>query len=328
MSLSEPLAAGLPLLDGLEGDVRTLVARSFVAVAFAFGDTVVRQGEPADAYYVVAEGTARVLVEDEHGEEISLNRLGPGDAFGEAALLDDKPRTATVRASSPLVVMRLDRGVFLAAVELHPALRERFTAQADARALGDFLRVHSHFAALDGAALAQLAAALTERRLAEGEVAIAQGEVADAMYVVLRGRLGVWVDGRRVRTLHAGDPFGELALVQRSVRTATVRAEEPVVLLRLAAADFHRLLEAHPGVRAPDRGADRAVRAARSKARGRRPRAALARRRRSRPGRHRGRRRDRRGAAAPQAPVPVRAPDRRDGLRRGVPGDGLPRLRP
>ncbi len=246
MSLSEPLAASLPLLDGLEGDVRTLVARSFVPVAFGFGDTVVRQGEPADAYYVIAEGTARVLVEDEHGEEISLNRLGPGDAFGEAALLEDKPRTATVRASSPLVVMRLDRGVFLAAVELHPALRERFTVQADARALGDFLRVHSHFAALDGAALAQLAAALTDRRLAEGEVALAQGEEADAMYIVQRGRLGVWVDGRRVRTLHAGDPFGELALVQRSARTATVRAEEPVVLLRLEAADFHGLVEAHP----------------------------------------------------------------------------------
>ncbi len=246
MSLSEPLAASLPLLDGLEGDVRTLVARSFVPIAFGFGDTVVRQGEPADAYYVIAEGTARVLVEDEHGEEISLNRLGPGDAFGEAALLEDKPRTATVRASSPLVVMRLDRGVFLAAVELHPALRERFTVQADARALGDFLRVHSHFAALDGAALAQLAAALTDRRLAEGEVALAQGDEADAMYIVQRGRLGVWVDGRRVRTLHAGDPFGELALVQRSARTATVRAEEPVVLLRLEAADFHGLVEAHP----------------------------------------------------------------------------------
>src|SRR5687768_6576667 len=99
MSLSEPLAASLALLDGLEGDVRTLVARSFVPVAYAFGDTVVRQGEPADAFYVIAEGTARVLVEDDAGEEISLNRLGPGDAFGEAALLDDSPRTATVRAS-------------------------------------------------------------------------------------------------------------------------------------------------------------------------------------------------------------------------------------
>jgi ATP-binding cassette subfamily B protein len=236
----------LTLLDGLEGDVRTLVERSFVPVAYAFGDTVVRQGEPADAYYVIAEGTARVLVEDDQGEEISLNRLGPGDAFGEAALLDDKPRTATVRASSPLVVMRLDRGVFLAAVELHPTLRERFSAQAGARALGDFLRVHSHFAALDGGALAQLTAALTERRLAEGEVALAQGDPADAMYIVQSGRLGVWVDGRRVRTLHAGDPFGELALVQGSARTATVRVEEPVVLLRLEAADFHALLAAHP----------------------------------------------------------------------------------
>ncbi len=247
MSLSDAeVLDGLPLLDGLEGDVRALVARSFVPVAFAFGETVVSRGDPADAFYVVAEGAARVLVEDENGEEISLNRLGPGDAFGEIALLEDSPRSATVRASSPLVVLRLDRGVFLAAVELHPGLRDAFARQAEARHLGDFLRVHSAFSVLDEPALAELAAGLTERRLDAGEVAIAQGEPADAMYLVQSGRLGVWIDDRRVRTLHAGDPFGELALVQGSPRTATVRAEEPVVLQRLPADAFHRLLAAYP----------------------------------------------------------------------------------
>ena len=265
MSLSDAeVLDGLPLLDGLEGDVRALVARSFVPVAFAFGETVVRRGDPADAFYVVAEGAARVLVEDENGEEISLNRLGPGDAFGEIALLEDSPRSATVRASSPLVVLRLDRGVFLAAVELHPGLRDAFARQAEARHLGDFLRVHSAFSVLDGPALAELAAGLTERRLDAGEVAIAQGEPADAMYLVQSGRLGVWIDDRRVRTLHAGDPFGELALVQGSPRTATVRAEEPVVLQRLAADDSTACSRPTRRSRAGSRSGSRSTRCASS----------------------------------------------------------------
>ena len=246
MSLSEDVLTQLPLLEGLEGDVKQLVARSFVPVAYAFGETVVTAGDAADAYYVIAEGSARVLIEDAAGDEVSLNRLGPGDAFGEAALLEDSPRSATVRASSPLVVLRLDRGVFLAAVELHPTLRDAYTRQAETRRLGDFLRVHSAFAVLDQPALADLASHLSELRAGAGAVILTQGEPADAMYLVQAGRLAVHVDGRRVRTLHAGDPFGELALVRGSARTATVTAEEPVTLQRLEAAEFHRLLATHP----------------------------------------------------------------------------------
>ncbi len=246
MSLSEDVLTQLPLLDGLEGEVKSLVARSFVPVAYAFGESVVKAGDPADAYYVIAEGSARVLTEDADGQEVSLNRLGPGDAFGEAALLEDAPRSATVRASGPLVVLRLDRGVFLAAVELHPTLRDAYARQAGARRLGDFLRVHSAFAVLDPPALADLAAHLTELRAGAGATILAQGDAADAMYLVQAGRLAVHIDGRRIRTLHAGDPFGEFALVRGTARTATVTAEEPVVLQRLDAEEFHRLLAAHP----------------------------------------------------------------------------------
>ena len=144
------------------------------------------------------------------------------------------------------MVLRLDRGVFLAAIELHPTLRDAYARQADARRLGDFLRVHSVFAVLDAPALADLASHLTERRAGAGETILTQGEPADAMYLLQAGRLAVHVYGRRVRTLHAGDPFGELALVSGGSRTATVTAEEPAVLQRLEAVEFHRLRASHP----------------------------------------------------------------------------------
>lgn len=82
----------LPLLMFLTPDVRSLVADSFVPVSFPYGAVIFAEGDAADALYVVAEGRARVLKAGEGGE-VSLNVLGPGDSFGETALLTGEART-------------------------------------------------------------------------------------------------------------------------------------------------------------------------------------------------------------------------------------------
>ncbi|MGO9959498.1 MAG: cyclic nucleotide-binding domain-containing protein, partial [Solirubrobacteraceae bacterium] len=229
--------------------MRELVERSFRAVELQFGEILFRQGEPPDAYYVVAAGSARVLVEGDNGEEVSLNALRVGDAFGEAALVERTPRTATVRASSPLRLLRLDRGVFDAIVDGYPEIADTLRVAGRSRPISDFLRLHSAFAVLPRDITLGLIDRLDEVELADGEVAVRQGEVADALYLVHDGRMGVWTDdgdgaGRRVGTMHSGEFFGELALVRGIARTATVRAEGSVRLLRLSAADFHQLMVA------------------------------------------------------------------------------------
>src|ERR1700733_13632136 len=239
----EGLAPRLTWLEPLPEAVREIVAASFTALEFEFGETVGSAGGPADGYYLVIEGQARALVEGIEGAEVSLNLLGPGDGFGELALLEGTARTATVRAASKLTVLRLDRGVFAAVVERYPQVRERFRDAARARRINDFLRVHSAFSVLDRDSTLDLLDHLEEVTLGDGEVAVRQGDDADAMFLIQDGRLGVWIADARVRTLHAGEFFGELALIQSGRRTATVRAEGPVHLLRLARADFERLME-------------------------------------------------------------------------------------
>jgi ABC-type bacteriocin/lantibiotic exporter with double-glycine peptidase domain/CRP-like cAMP-binding protein len=250
------VAGALAWLAPVPEPVREIVAGSFTALEFEFGETVVRAGEPADGYYVVIEGQARALVDGIDGAEVSLNLLGPGDGFGEAALLEGTPRTATVRAAAKLTVLRLDRGIFSAVVERYPEVRESFRDAARARRINDFLRVHSAFSVLDRDAMLDLLDHLGEVALRDGEVAVRQGEEADAMFLIQDGRLSVWVDGdgegdgdgggRRVRTLHTGEFFGELALIRSGRRTATVRAEGPVRLLRLGRDDFDRLMQRSP----------------------------------------------------------------------------------
>src|SRR5437016_9704769 len=91
---------------------------------YDFGDVIVKQDDPADSFYVLTRGRARALKIKSDGEEIPLGVLKPGDSFGEAALLDGGIRNATVRCSTAVEVVRIDRNDFLELVQQVPDLRQ------------------------------------------------------------------------------------------------------------------------------------------------------------------------------------------------------------
>jgi CRP-like cAMP-binding protein len=82
---------------------------------FQSGDWIIRQGERGDRYYVIDDGEVDVLIDG-----ALVRTQGPGDGFGEIALLRDVPRTASIRARTAASVWELDRDVFLAVVGRHP----------------------------------------------------------------------------------------------------------------------------------------------------------------------------------------------------------------
>src|SRR5882762_5947684 len=81
-------------------------------LVFAPGDVVLKEGDAADRFYMVIKGEAEASHREPDGSEVVLNRFGPGDYFGESGLLNDAPRTATVRARTSLELMALDRETF------------------------------------------------------------------------------------------------------------------------------------------------------------------------------------------------------------------------
>jgi hypothetical protein len=81
-------------------------------LVFAPGDVVLNEGDAADRFYMVIKGEAEASHREPDGSEVVLNRFGPGDYFGESGLLNDAPRTATVRARTSLELMALDRETF------------------------------------------------------------------------------------------------------------------------------------------------------------------------------------------------------------------------
>ncbi len=248
---AHPLPAALrrlPMLEFMSPEVRRFVAESFTPMSFPFGAVVVREGDPADALYVVAGGRARAIKRGESDEEVPLGILKPGDTFGELALLEHSTRAATVRASSELEVLRLDRGIFHAMLEQHPEMRRSFEMHVRRIHLVDFFRLHTAFSRLPPDAMAVLLRELDETRIEAGEIVVTQGERSGPMYIVREGRLRAFRsdDGaqRELAYLRSGDFFGELSLFKGAARDATVEAMTPAVLLRLARRTFTKLLRA------------------------------------------------------------------------------------
>ncbi len=252
---SRAVLENLPVLSFLPDEARALVAGSFSQASYAFGDVVVREGEKADAFFVLVSGRARVVKAGDGGDEVSLALLGPGASFGEIGLLDPNAlRTATVRASSAVSVLRLDKPVFDALLETHPAIRTSFELHTRYRSLNTFFRLHTPFARLPVPALADLLHQFAAVAVAKGELVFRQGEPAGPLYAVEEGRLRVFVEagGAReyVRYLRKGDIFGEVSVFRGTPRTASVEAVSDCRLLALAPEAFQKVAAENPRFRA------------------------------------------------------------------------------
>ena len=104
--------AGLPFFRGLSPQELGRIAPRLRTVRYAAGQTVFYAGDPGDSYYIIREGRATVTLPNGH----PVRTLGPGDGFGDLALLFGRPRSATVTADSLLVVAALERIDFVALV--------------------------------------------------------------------------------------------------------------------------------------------------------------------------------------------------------------------
>ncbi|MGH2706443.1 MAG: family 2B encapsulin nanocompartment shell protein [Actinomycetota bacterium] len=126
----------IPFLGEMDDAFLGALARRLAVEAFEAGQSVLRQGETGDRFYILASGKVEVHSRGQHGEKIRLAVLATGDFFGEEALLRGTARSASVDALTPSVFLTLSRADFDALMNEAPGLRAQLEAGVEQRAAG------------------------------------------------------------------------------------------------------------------------------------------------------------------------------------------------
>jgi len=233
------LIDALPMFEDVPEDVLSELAGRVRLRSFSRGQPIVRQGERADAFYVVRTGTLQVVEEDpEGGNDKPLRILSRGEGFGEVGLAEASLRTATVRGIEDGEVFVIDKGTFdqLLADMVHvPKFAPSIQEMVELRELKAF----SH---LEPDELSEVLRRGQWVNFPPGQTVIEQGETADSFYAIRSGQLDVFEDGEFKRTMGPGSYFGEIALLLDVPRTATVVTRTPVRAYRLEREGFDRLV--------------------------------------------------------------------------------------
>ncbi len=107
----------VPIFGGLDNRELERIASSMKQRTFRAGDKVTTEGQGGVGFFVIEEGDAKVTIQ---GDE--RRHLGPGDYFGEVALLTDRPRTATITAETDLRCYGMTSWDFRPLVETHGSI--------------------------------------------------------------------------------------------------------------------------------------------------------------------------------------------------------------
>ena len=97
------------ILFTLSDNILRALARQLQPASVPKGTSIINQGEQGDALFIIEDGRCEVVVEESPGHQIVIAFLGPGDFFGEMALISEETRTASVRALEDCQLLTLDR---------------------------------------------------------------------------------------------------------------------------------------------------------------------------------------------------------------------------
>jgi CRP-like cAMP-binding protein len=232
------MLATLPLFHGLDPDSLAALAEAMELVECHRRDDVVTEDERGDAFYIVIDGEVEVRKRVPNWRRsITIGWLGPGDCFGEIALLENTVRTATISARRHTKLLRLGRAEFdrlvvarLGGAQIRELLQHaRFIGRLTFTAGWSFTE------------LVKIAQRCRTIRVDANTAVLTAGQENQFFYLIYDGAFEAR-DGKRVlRRMGPGDYFGEISLLENSPATATVVSMEESRCLALCRTDFLEL---------------------------------------------------------------------------------------
>ncbi len=235
----------IPLLSSLgRAGLRRLVEQCRF-IERAPGQSIVVEGEPGDALYVVVRGEVEVTVA---GRDEPLGHLGEGAFFGELAVLANRPRSATVRAAEPSELLEIDRAVLASLLADDPAVLRTLLGFFRDRLTERLIATSPLFAPFAGDEARALAARFRFLELDAGAALVTEGERASGLFVLLCGDCEVTRGGAPIASIGPGELCGEMSLLSGRPAVATVRSRSRLWALALSRAGFQELISTHPQV--------------------------------------------------------------------------------
>ncbi len=116
----DDLLAKIPLFQELDAMERAALSRCMVTRRFPKNTIVILDGDESDSLYLIKSGKVKVFLNDDAGKEVILNYQAAGEYFGEMALLDDQPRSASVQTVEPSELAILPKADFVQCIGEHP----------------------------------------------------------------------------------------------------------------------------------------------------------------------------------------------------------------
>lgn len=234
------------LFGSLPENALEALAEAMSVIRVTAGTTIMREGDVGDSLFVLLDGQVDVNKDDAAGHSRTVATLGPGDVFGEIALLNNVRRTATVAARSSVLLLTMDKQTFDGTlVATLGAERVRALIQICA-----FLRRNRMFRNWDDRALQALAGKMSLVEFPDACSIISEGKPNDAFYIVYEGIVAVEKEGRAIARLEGNEFFGEISLLRGTPAVASVRALGQTRCLKLGRDDFRAFIsqDMHTGI--------------------------------------------------------------------------------
>mmetsp|Transcript_10050 Transcript_10050/g.19870 ORF Transcript_10050/g.19870 Transcript_10050/m.19870 type:complete len:785 (-) Transcript_10050:1101-3455(-) len=222
-----------------EAKVRELVAEMW-KISVGVGKDIIKEGDKGDNFYIVISGMMSVYKADADGKgEKQVAKRGPGQSFGEIALMYNCARKATVRCTEAAELWAIDRYTF-----------KRITTNANEKMLNEYASFLSKVRGFDQLTKyehSRIAEALEEVKFDKSEVIIREGDKGDSFFILKHGHVVATkvIEGKDKEVMDYTKPgsyFGERAIIKDESRAATCTAVEKTTCLMLKRDVFELLL--------------------------------------------------------------------------------------
>jgi len=197
-----------PMFRDLEPEALDQLCRYAKPTLLKRGATIFAQDDPGDSLYAVISGTVKISVSSPDGRNAILNLIGPGELFGEMAVLDGQSRSADATANANCEILVIDRRDFLPFVRSQPTLAMKFIELLCARVRGTSEQAARIILQDLPGRLASTLLRLTEKRKPDPEsrpIAITQQEISEMVGMTresINKQLRAWAARRWVRLEH------------------------------------------------------------------------------------------------------------------------------